>query len=143
MKIEITTHADAEDLEVLSQGIRRFNYTAVPDIERNEAEVKFCVLARNDMSEVTGGIRAICFWNTLHIELLWTDESCRGQGVGASLLASAESFARQNGCENVFVETTSWQAKPFYERHGYILKTSLKDRPKGHVSYYLAKNLTD
>lgn len=88
-----------------------------------------------------GGIRAICYWNTLHIELLWLSEECRGKGVGNGLINTAEEFAIENNCEKAFVETTSWQAKPFYEKNGYQLVATLKDRPKGYATHYLTKSL--
>ena len=141
MNIEITTNPNKQDTKILSQGIIDFNHSKVPDLESIEKEVKFFVFARNQTKDIIGGIRAICFWNTLHIELLWLSESCRGKGVGKELIESAENFAKENGCEKVFVETTSWQAKPFYEKVGYKHIATLNDRPKGHASHYLTKNL--
>lgn len=88
-----------------------------------------------------GGLRAICFWNTLHIELLWLSEDCRGKGICKKMIKSAEDFAKENNSEKVFVETTSWQAKPFYEKVGYNLIATLKYRPKGYASHYLNKEL--
>lgn len=58
------------------------------------------------------------------------------------ILAVAEDFARAKGYEKAFVETTSWQAKPFYEKHGYDLLATLEGRPKGHSSHYLTNDLT-
>lgn len=142
MKVEISTDPKKSESDILSQGIIDFNKSEVPDLEPNEAEVKFFVLARNEDDTVVGGIRAICFWNTLHIELLWLSDECRGNGIGKEILESAEAFATQNGCAKAFVETTSWQAKPFYERNGYKLVATLQDRPKGHASHYLAKKLS-
>ena len=56
-------------------------------------------------------------------------------------MVEAEDYARAQNCEKAFVETTSWQAKPFYEKQGYALMATLPDRPKGHASHYLAKSL--
>lgn len=141
MIIEINTSPKEEEAKILCQGIIDFNYFKVPGLEPMEKEVKFHTFARNQNGEILGGIRAVCYWNTMHIELLWLAENTRGKGIGKSLLAAAESFAKENNCEKVFVETTSWQAKPFYEKVGYILFAKLNDRPKGFVSYYLTKNL--
>ncbi len=141
MNIEITTKASKNDAEVLSEGITDYNKSTVSELESNDAEVRFFVFARNSNNKITGGIRAACYWNTLHIELLWLSQECRGQGFGKIILGFAEEFAKINNCEKVFVETTSWQAKPFYEKNGYNLIGTLKDRPKGYVSYYLTKNL--
>ncbi|WP_269432882.1 GNAT family N-acetyltransferase [Pseudoalteromonas sp. '520P1 No. 423'] len=118
-----------------------FNKKAIADLEPNQAEVNFSVFARNDMNEVIGGVRCTCYWNTLHIEVLWLSKSCRGQGIVNKLVKQAELFAIENGCEKAFVETTSWQAKPFYEKAGYEHVATLPDRPKGHASQYLTKML--
>ena len=141
MNIEITTNPNEQDAKTISQGIIDFNHSKVPDLEPIEKEVKFFVFAKNQTGNIVGGIRAICFWNTLHIELLWLSESCRGKGIGKELIESAENFAKENDCGNVFVETTSWQAKPFYEKVGYKHIATLNDRPKGHSSHYLTKEL--
>ena len=141
MNIEITTNPKEQDVKTISQGIINFNYAKIPDLEPIEKEVKFFVFVRDKTEAVIGGIRATCFWNTLHIELLWLSETCRGQGIGKRIIGSAENFARKNGCEKVFVETTSWQAKPFYEKLGYRHMATLNDRPKGHASHYLTKEL--
>lgn len=141
MNIQLTTSPLEKDAQVLKAGITEYNKTTIPDIEPNEAEVRFSVFAKNDNQEVIGGIRAICFWNTLHIELLWLSEECRGKGIGNSLIKTAEKFALEKKCEKAFVETTSWQAKPFYEKNGYHLIATLNDRPKGHATHYLSKDL--
>ncbi len=141
MNIEITTNPNEIDAKTISNGIVNFNKKKVPDLEPNEAEVKFFVFAKNEDAEVIGGIRATCFWNTLHIELLWLSETCRGKGIGKQLVERTENFARKQNCEKVFVETTSWQAKPFYEKVGYQHIATINDRPKGHASHYLTKDL--
>ena len=141
MKVTIDRDPPKADIAILSQGIIDFNNQAVPGLEPIEDEVRFHTLARDDDGTVQGGIRATCYWNTLHIELLWIAEPYRGSGLGRSLIEQAEKFARENECSNAFVETTSWQAKPFYEKNGYCLVATLADRPKGHASHYLSKLL--
>jgi GNAT superfamily N-acetyltransferase len=141
MPISVEREPAPEDTAALSQGIIDFNKEHVPDLEEVEDEVKFFVLSKDDQGQLQGGIRAACFWNTLHIELLWLHETARGTGIGAELMNRAEEFARAHNCEKVLVETTSWQAKPFYEKRGYTLVATLPDRPKGHASHYLTKSL--
>ncbi|MGB3723015.1 MAG: GNAT family N-acetyltransferase [Pacificimonas sp.] len=137
-----TSLAPGKNVEAeLSQGIVDFNSAAIAGLEPNKAEVKFFVLARGYDGELIGGIRASCYWNTLHIELLWLSEAARGLGAGRRLMEMAEAFAVERGCENALVETTSWQAKPFYEKNGYRLMATLEGRPKGHASHYLSKKL--
>ncbi|MCV2350718.1 GNAT family N-acetyltransferase [Paucibacter sp. Y2R2-4] len=141
MKIETTLSATEEERALLSEGIVRFNHEVVPDLEPESAEVRFFVLARNDADALVGGIRAICFWNALHIELLWLSPECRGTGLGSELLKAAEAKAKSLGMGLALVMTTSWQAKPFYEKHGYVLLSTIEDLPKGHSSHHLQKRL--
>lgn len=141
MKIEICSEPPHEIAEALSRGIVDFNRASVPDLEPNEAEVKFHVVANDRSGLLEGGLRASCYWNTLHIELLWLPESSRGSGLGKRIVKEAEQEARRVGCEKALVETTSWQAKPFYEGLGYRLMGTLEGRPKGHASHYLTKTL--
>lgn len=86
--------------------------------------------------------RAACFWNTLNIELLWLADDARGDGLGRRELDEAERFARDRGMANALVETTSWQARPFYEKCGYVCVATLPDRPAALTSYYLHKRVT-
>lgn len=141
MPLEVSLDASPEVAKRLSQGIVDFNQKAVPNLEPIEAEIRFHVLASDDFGEIIGGLRAGCYWNTLHIELLWLGEQARGCGLGMQIMGQAEAFAVQNGCGKSLVETTSWQAKPFYERCGYELMATLPDRPKGYASHYMVKTL--
>ena len=142
MTIEILRDPPEDVAKALSDGIISFNSRSVPDLEPNEAETRFHAVSRDDAGELNGGLRASCYWNTLHIELLWLAEQSRGTGIGRRLLAAAERFAVEQGCELALVETTSWQARPFYEKNGYDLMATLEGRPKGHASYYLRKTLS-
>lgn len=117
-----------------------FNRQRVPDLEAVEDEIRCHVFVRNE-GAIVGGLRGACFWNTLHVELLWLDETARGQGVGQRVLAEAERFAASLGMRNALVETTSWQARPFYEKHGYACIAAIPDRPVGHATFHLLKRL--
>ena len=141
MTVMIERHLPADEAKLLSEGIVGFNREAVPDLEPNEAEIRFHAVTRGEDDTIIGGLRGACYWNTLHIELLWLAEPARGKGLGGTLLEAAENFACQNHCEKALVETTSWQALPFYQRHGYELMATLANRPRGHASHYLAKTL--
>ena len=141
MNIEIEQNPSKAEADLLSRGIKSFNEETVRDLEPAEEEKRFHVMARDDEGSLQGGIRATCYWNTLHIELLWISETARGSGIGRKLIQKAEAFARDNGCENALVETTSWQARPFYEKNGYNHMATLPNRPKGHSSHYLKKVL--
>ena len=139
--IEVATAPSAEDLECISQGIQAYNRLVTPPIPEVSEELRFAVFARDADGHVVGGIRAAAFWGYLCIELLWLAERARGRGVGRRLMHRAERFAAGNGFKYARVETTSFQARPFYEKLGYELFGVLEDFPLGHTSYYLRKPL--
>ena len=143
MNIELTTSPSAGDAQAISRGLVDFNQRSVEALESPSEAVGFSVFARDDKGNVTGGLRATCFWNTLHIELLWVAAESRGEGLGSTLLAQAERFAVEQGCELALTETTSWQSKPFYEKAGYTLMATLPDYPKGHACHFMTKRLAE
>jgi GNAT superfamily N-acetyltransferase len=96
---------------------------------------------RSEGGEVRGGLLGMIWGGWLHVTALWVTEALRGKGYGGRLLLAAEAFAVQRGCIGVFLETFSFQAKPFYERHGYSVFGALTDCPPGHESYFLQKRL--
>lgn len=141
MDIEVTTVPSAADLEYISQGIQAFNRRAVPGIPEVADDLTFAAFARDTDGTIVGGIRAKAFWGYLSIELLWLDETARGGGVGTTLLLDAEAFALHCGFSRSRVVTTSFQARPFYEKLGYEVYGVLEDCPEGHTSCYLKKQL--
>lgn len=141
MPIEIVRNPPADIAQALSDGIAEFNRTTIADLEPNKDETRFHVVAKDDAGELIGGLRGACYWNALHIELLWLSDTVRGSGIGRKILGAAEDFARDRGCGLALVETTSWQARPFYEKNGYQLIATLEGRPQGHSSHYLTKIL--
>lgn len=141
MDIELTTSPSRDDLGVISQGIQAFNRATVPGIPEVADDLVFAVFARDAAGTVVGGIRAKAFWGYLSVELLWLAESARGGGVGTRMLRSAEAFAREHGYRYARVATTSFQARPFYEKLGYRVFGVLEDCPVGYRTYYLRKDL--
>lgn len=142
MNYELTTSPSEQDAKTISRGLVEFNHKAAGNLEPEEKAVGFSIFARDAEGEIVGGLRATCFWNTLHVELLWVTESARGAGTGSALLRQAEQFAIENDFEQALTETTSWQSKPFYEKHGYELMATLSNYPKGHDCHFLTKKLT-
>jgi GNAT superfamily N-acetyltransferase len=96
---------------------------------------------RSERGEVLGGLLGMIWGGWLQINILWVAEAFRGGGFGGSLLAEAESYALERGCAGVFLDTFSFQARPFYERNGYTTFASLPDCPPGHERHFLKKRL--
>lgn len=140
-QVDVATDPVPADLATLSDGIQDFNRRTAPGLPEVADDLKFAVFARDATGKVVGGIRANAFWGYLNIELLWLDASARGCGVGTRLMHDAEQFAFRHGFKHARVETTSFQARPFYEKLGYRVYGELQDFPEGHVSYFLTKPL--
>ncbi|MBV8371852.1 MAG: GNAT family N-acetyltransferase [Candidatus Eremiobacteraeota bacterium] len=65
------------------------------------------------------------------VEGFVVDERARGSGIGARLLATAETWARARGCDAMRVQSNviRERAHAFYARHGYVkLKTQFAFR---------------
>jgi len=72
----------------------------------------------------------------------WVSTEARGNGLGSQLIRAAEENARTCGCRHVLVDTISFQARPFYEKYGFTLKTTLDDFPQvGMQRHYLTKTI--
>ena len=99
------------------------------------------VFARDPGGELAGGACGHVNWTWLDVSLLWVAEPLRGQGLGSRLLLRLEASARDRGCRRAHVETFSYQARKFYQRHGYEVFASLPDYPPGHTRVYLRKRL--
>jgi GNAT superfamily N-acetyltransferase len=98
------------------------------------------ILLRNAQGEVVGGLLGKTEWGWLHIATLAIREEFRGQGYGTRLLAMAEAEAQARGCHDVFLDTFSFQARPFYEARGYELFGVL-ERFAEHTKFFLRKRL--
>ena len=143
MEIELTRKPSAEDAKTISDGLVQFNHEAIPDLEPQETTINFSIFARDDAGKITGGLRASCYWNILHIELVWVSEEARGKNIGSQMIEKAEAFAIENGFERALLDTTTWQAKPFYEKLGYEVFGTLPDHPKGHALHFMTKKLIE
>lgn len=99
------------------------------------------VILRDANGKVAGGAVGLAFWHWLFLDMLWVREDLRGQGWGARLLAGAEDEARRRGCVGVWLDTFSFQARPFYEARGYELFGEIGDHPPGATRYFLRKRL--
>ena len=134
-KIEDLTKEDAGYVGEKINGI-------VPrEVDADEEEF---VLKIEDESGVTiGGCFATAYeyhWSRMFLNELWVDERYRHQGIGSMIIREVERIAKEKGCRVVTLGTASYMARPFYEKHGYKVFTTIKN-PNGYVSYSLVKYL--
>jgi GNAT superfamily N-acetyltransferase len=98
------------------------------------------LLLKNADGEVVGGLLGQTEWGWLLMKTLAVREGWRGKGCGSKLLAMAEAEARARGCHDVYLDTFSFQARPFYEKRGYEVFGVLENFTE-HTRYFLRKKL--
>lgn len=99
------------------------------------------IIEQDAAGNIIGGILGGTYWGWMYIDILWVREDCRRKGLGSKLLIEAEKEAIRRDCHHVHVDTMSWQAPKFYEKHGYETIAILPDIPKGNQKYLLMKSL--
>lgn len=97
------------------------------------------LLLRDERGGIAGGLIGHLGWEWLRIDLLAVAAELRGQGWGRRLVEEAERIAVAAGCHHAWVDTFSFQSRPFYERLGYRVFGELPDYPAGQTRYFLAK----
>jgi GNAT superfamily N-acetyltransferase len=102
---------------------------------------KFMVLLRDETRRVCGGISAALHYDVLYIDDLWIEEDARGQDYGTKLMQLAEQEGRKRGARLVWLDTYSWQARPFYEKLGYKVFGELPYWNGAHARYFMRKDL--
>ncbi|WP_240474962.1 GNAT family N-acetyltransferase [Rheinheimera baltica] len=96
----------------------------------------------NAFGELVAALAGRTFGNWFYLESFWLAETERGKGIGSAMLASAEAMAKARGCRFVVLDTVEFQAKPFYQRHGYQVKWVQQDYPfAGGAKYFMTKTL--
>ena len=137
MQIVLKTDPSPEDVNAVRTPLIAFNTKAVAR-ERNYHPFAFHVV---EDGKVVGGATGHGSLDWVFLELLFVPENMRGQGVGSALLGRVETFARDHGMIGVWLDTFSFQARPFYERQGYSVVGTIADYPVGGACYFMSKRL--
>lgn len=134
-KFSVETFPFHSDLAAVRRGLDEYENA----VFQRRSYVGLSALVVNNWGEIQGGVSGRIGWNWLHIEMLWVTDGLRYNGYGSRLLSTIEAAALARGIHNAYLTTTSFQAFPFYQQHGYDIIGTLADRPPGHTYYYLAK----
>lgn len=140
MNIEVKDIITAEDQEELWTGLRAYNGQFIDTSDW----YSLGVYARDDAGRMLGGLIGKRKGDWLCIDYLWVSETERGQGLGSRIIRRAEAQVRAWGCNQMLVDTASFQALPFYQKCGFTLKATLEDFPyPGMQRHYLTRSLAD
>jgi GNAT superfamily N-acetyltransferase len=138
MQIQVSTAADRA---LLDDKLVAFNQAQVP-FTQAQAWVDLSHVIKGAQGQLIAGINATLYcWRLMYIDILFVDESHRGQGLGKQLLEHAQAKAQSLGGYMAHLDTFDWQAKDFYARQGYSVFGVLENCPPGHTRYYMSKSL--
>ncbi len=135
LSIDDVCRADENPFEVFGAFLRAYNNGFVPDT----GSVPLWLFVRDASGRVQGGLDGRTGWGWCYVDRLAIAPDMRGKGLGRRLLGEAEAIARRRGCLGMRLTTTTFQAAPFYEKHGYREFGRLADHPPGYAMIYLAK----
>ena len=99
------------------------------------------LMVKDETGQVVGGLSARTYWDWLEIDDFFMPNSLRGRGIGTSLLQAAEEVAASRGAKHSFLSTFEFQARTFYEKHGYSVAGRLEGCPPGATYYWMRKDL--
>lgn len=119
----------------------KINEIVPHEVDADEEE--FVLKVENENGEIVGGCIAQAYeyrWSRMFLDTLWVDERYRHHGIGSMIIRELERIAKQKGYRVVTLGTASYMARPFYEKHGYTVFTTLK-HANGYLSYSLVKYL--
>lgn len=100
----------------------------------------FAVFIRDSETKAAiGGLYATDGYGWAFIRYLAIPENLRGQGLGQRLIAEAEKIARDRGYIGLWLDTFEFQARPFYEKLGFVVFGQLEGAPGAIARYFLKK----
>lgn len=133
-----TESPSPEAYDALLAELRRFTTRAVGAPDNSD----FALLIRDaETGDPIGGLWAQSRWGGFHIDMIVVPESLRGQGVGTHLMQAAEAEARRRRCRHMWLDTYSFQARPFYEKLGFTIFGQLEGPAPIHPRFFMMKPL--
>ena len=121
--LELDEHPKAEDFRRLLDGVRAFNRAQTG----NETPRPVAYYLRDEDGKIVGGVQGSLWGRSMHIDALWVDDVYRGQRFGSRLMKAIEEYAASQNHLLIYLETTSFQALPFYQA---LATTCLGNCPK-------------
>ncbi len=100
------------------------------------------IFVRDEKGEIVAALHGWTWCGACRVQALWVHKDLRHQGFGRRLLAAAEQEARARGCEQILLDTFSFQAPLFYQKLGYEVTGVAEGFPRSpHSEYHLRKSL--
>lgn len=118
-------------------GVRAYNITHLGIYHRKH----FVLYLQDDNHKTLAGLTGEYLETLCTIHLVWITEELRGLHIGTELLLKLEEYIKPKGCSIIQLDTTEFQAKPFYEKLDYKVVATLPKGFKGHVQWVMRKEI--
>lgn len=139
--VSVTLHEtdapSSEDSAGALDILRTFTRASVPTLDNHD----FALLLKDEAGVLHGGLIALSRWGSFLIDILAVSEELRGQGWGSTLMLKAEAEARRRGCHHMRLDTYAFQARPFYEAHGFAVFGQIDGPEPYYPHYFMMKRL--
>lgn len=129
---------ETDTYEALLAELRAFTRGAVGVLDNLDYALVIRDLSRGP---ILGGLWGQSRWGGFHIDILVVSEPLRRQGWGSRLLRAAEAEARRRNCQHLWLDTYEFQARRFYERHGFEAFGQLDGPAPFYPRYFMRKLL--
>jgi GNAT superfamily N-acetyltransferase len=133
--VSVIANPSEEDRRAVLDPLLAYNRAKTGD-DRYEP---IAIMLRDGTGAAIGGLWAQLYYDWLFVELLFVPESLRGQKLGSTLLRQAEQIAKEKTCVGIWLDTFSFQAPGFYEKHGFERFGALQDYPRGKERIFFRK----
>jgi GNAT superfamily N-acetyltransferase len=137
MPVTFAIDESTETFQALLEGVKAFNKAAV-GVGGGQ---RFNVVLRDYDGRIVGGAAATLSADSLYLDIVWNDDTIRGQGHGRAMMEMIETEARRRGARDSWLYTMSWQARPFYEKLGYVCVGETPFLGGQHRRYFMWKQL--
>ena len=137
LTLTVEDDAPPEDVQLIRDQLIAYNRARAEDPRWNRLNL----FVRDETRKIHGGLVGEIYFGWLFVALLWIEEPLRRHGWGGRLLRRAEEEAAARGCHSAWLDTFSFQAPEYYQRHGYEVFGRLDDYPPGQTRFFLRKRL--
>ncbi len=141
-KIEVSTEKNEAFSEYITNKLKEYNNSKSihhKESRKEGSRKPIRVILTDEQEQWIGGLTADVYWGWCELHYFWISETYRQKGIGAQLLEKMEEEAKTKGATKVLVTTFEFQARSFYEKHGFEVVGEIKDYPPGVSHYTLVK----
>ncbi|MDG1436643.1 MAG: GNAT family N-acetyltransferase [Rickettsiaceae bacterium] len=124
--------------KIILEGLK---HNAYEKLGIGQSDSAFSFVIENDQDEFQAGISGYHYYGCFYIDILFVPKEHRSKGYGTELMQKAEELARSRDCLFMAVNTMEFEARPFYEKHGFEVEFVRSGFQKNAKMYFMRKKL--